>query len=298
MKKDVKKALIELNIATFLFGFIGVIAKTITLSAPLTIFFRAVVAGVVLFVMMRIHKEKLFFEKRSKALIMVVLGVLFAAHWVTLFQAIKVSTVAVAMISLFTFPVMTVFLEPLFTEQHLKWGDVFSGLLILAGVYYMVPEFSLENDIFLGVLFGLLSAITYAFRNIFTRKYFGDLRGSSVMFFQMGVTIVVCSPILFFEEFVFVPMDFVYIVLLGVVFTALAHSLFVGSLRAVTAKTMGLVSSLQVVYAAFFAYVFLAEELTAPIFVGGACVLSAVLIEVFRVREATGIKKIDLEEGA
>jgi drug/metabolite transporter (DMT)-like permease len=292
----IKRGFFELNLATFLFGFIGVIAKSITLSAPLIILFRAIFAFLALSIFFIWKKEKLLLKKDWHYFLMIVLGFLFAVHWLALFQALKVSNIAVAYISLFTFPVMTVFLEPLFTKDQLCKWDVFTGLLILSGVWFLVPEFDLSNDITQGVLWGILSAFTYALRNIFTRKYFRKNSGASVVFYQILVTILVCLPFFFFEEFVFVPMDFVYLILLGVLFTAIAHSFFVRSLKVLKAKSVGMITSMQPVYAVFFAFVFLREIPDMRTAMGGALIIVAVVIEVFKVTKK--IKPVDLEDAA
>jgi drug/metabolite transporter (DMT)-like permease len=289
-----KRGFIELNLATFLFGFIGVIAKSITLPTPLIILFRGIFAFLALSIFFMLRKEKLSLKRNLDYVLMFLLGLLFAVHWLALFEAIRVSNIAAAYIAFFTFPAMTVFLEPLFTKERLCFWDVVTGIVISIGIWFLVPEFDLSNDVTRGVMWGILAAFTYALRNIFTRKYFRKASGASIMFYQILVTVLVCLPFLFFDEFVFVPLDFVYIILLGVVFTAIAHSFFVRSLKVLKAKSVGMITSMQPVYAVFFAYVFLNEIPDWRTAIGGALILLAVLFEILKVGRK--IRAIDLED--
>jgi drug/metabolite transporter (DMT)-like permease len=52
-------------------------------------------------------------ERGRDWLLMLLCGLLMCVHWVTYFHAMQVSTVAIGMIALYTYPVMSVLLEPL-----------------------------------------------------------------------------------------------------------------------------------------------------------------------------------------
>ena len=65
------------------------------------------------------------------------------AHWVTYFYALKLSNVAIGMLSMFTFPVMTALLEPFFTKQKINSIHIALALLVLIGIYFLVPDFSI-----------------------------------------------------------------------------------------------------------------------------------------------------------
>jgi len=47
---------------------------------------------------------------KKDSLLIVFTGLLTGVHWVTFFHAIQISTVAIAILSLYTFPIMTSFL--------------------------------------------------------------------------------------------------------------------------------------------------------------------------------------------
>ena len=69
------------------------------------------------------------------------------------------------------------------------------------------------------------------------------------------------------------------LILLGVVFTALPHTLFAHGLLHLKAKTASLIACVQVVYAAIFAALLLGEWLTLNVVFGGLVVVSAAMYE-------------------
>ena len=113
--------LVELLIATLLISTSGVLGKFIAMPPPVIIWWRCGIAVVVLYVYCRYKKIDLRIkstkDKRSFLLAALLLGV----HWVSYFYALKFSNVALAMLSLFAFPVITALLDPLFFNQKLKY---------------------------------------------------------------------------------------------------------------------------------------------------------------------------------
>ena len=109
---------------------------------------------------------KLNLARRKDYFIGIGLGLLMAAHWVSYFAAMQYSSVSVGMIALFTFPVITVLIEPFFEGIRLVWQDILSAVVVLFGIFLIVPEVSIDNDVTLGIVVGIGSAVLYALRNL------------------------------------------------------------------------------------------------------------------------------------
>ena len=133
------------------------------------------------------------------------------AHWVTYFYALKLSNVAIGMISLFTFPILTALLEPLFFKIKLNPFYLVLGVFILIGMYILVPEFSLKNNTFKGVLMGLLSALFYALRLLISKKHTKKYDGSMLMFYQIFFISIFMLPVLFFFKYPELKNQFSYL---------------------------------------------------------------------------------------
>mgnify|MGYP000663409011 CR=1 FL=1 len=84
--------------------------------------------------------------------------------------------------------------------------------------------------------------------------------------------------------------DWWLILLVGIVFTALPHSLFASSLRHLSATTAGLISCLQPLYGSILAFAILMERPGIMVLIGGALVISAAFFETWSVSKKVNNK--------
>ncbi len=75
------------------------------------------------------------------------------------------------------------------------------------------------------------------------------------------------------------------LVALGVVFTALPQSLYAAGLRHLSAKTVGILSLMQVVYGAFWGYLLFTETISLRTTIGAGIILACILLETIRLAE-------------
>ena len=151
----VKKSLITLHLAVVLLGGTGLFSNIIPLSAIDITLGRSLFACLALCLFVRAGREHLRLERRLDYFIAIGLGMLMAAHWATYFASMQYAGVSVGMIAMFTFPVITVLMEPLFEKTRLAWQDMLSALVVVIGIVLIVPEVSLDNDVTLGVGLGI-----------------------------------------------------------------------------------------------------------------------------------------------
>ncbi|MEM6529452.1 MAG: DMT family transporter, partial [Chloroflexota bacterium] len=206
---------------------------------------------------------------------MMVTGVVLAVHWVTFFQSIQVGGVALGLISYATFPMFVIFLDPLFTRNRIQRRDVVVAVVTIVGAVLVVPAFDLANDVTRGFAWGLVSSSTFALLSILNKISVADYSGLVVALYQDAVAMVVLIPALFLAEYTLTVQNVALLVLLGVVFTAIAHSLFIQGLREVRAQTASIIASLESVYGIVFAFVFLGERPVLRTLLGGAIILAA-----------------------
>lgn len=274
-----REGLLSVHGAVLIFSFTALFSKLIPLPALEITVYRSVFAFVALAIYIAYKKQSYRLVSPTDYLIAAVLGILLAAHWVSYFYAMQVSSVAVGVIALYTYPVITVFLEPLFHGERPHLVDIISSFAVLFGIYLIVPDFSLDNSVTIGVISGVFSAFMMALRNIMQRRYFSAYAASHALFYQ---TIVVALVLYFFSDTAVAAIDetqWWQLLLLGVAFTALPHTLFANALLHLKAKTVSLIACVQVVYAAIFAAVILGEWLTWNVVAGGLIVLSAAMYE-------------------
>jgi drug/metabolite transporter (DMT)-like permease len=272
-----KKGMVELHVSVVIMSATAVFAKLITLPPRDIIALRCVVAALSLLLFTRLTGTRLGLLRRSDLGLLAVLGLIIAVHWVTFFTAVQMSGVAIGMIALYTFPVMTVLLEPLFFAERIDRRDLMVALIVLFGVYLAVPGGIQGGRVALGAAMGIFSAFLYTFRNILYRKYLCDYPSSAMMFYQIAAAALVMIPFISPDIDLAKDHRWLYLILLGVIFTSLAHTLFVQSLRTIRASTAGLIASLEPVYAMVFAAAVLSEIPGILTVAGGIIVVGAAI---------------------
>jgi drug/metabolite transporter (DMT)-like permease len=275
----VKRSLISLHLTIILLGGTALFSRLVPLSAGDITLVRSVLACVALFAFLTMTKESLRLNNKKDYLVALGLGILMALHWVTYFSAMQFASVSVGMIALFTFPVITVLIEPFFEKVSLVWQDIVSALAVLVGVYFIVPVASLENNITLGVLIGIVSAILYAFRNLIHRNHFKHYSGAKAMAWQTLVIALLLAPFGSSELRTASSNTWVLLLLLGTIFTALPHALIAASLRHLRAKTFSLIACMQPLYGVILAVILLNEKPTWQTLLGGILITSASVYE-------------------
>lgn len=277
-----KVSLIQLNIAVLMWGGTAMFAKGIALPVPHIICLRSLIGAAALVAMLATLRRPLKVNGGRHYGLMLTLGLLLCAHWLTYFKALKVSTAAVAILSLHTYPVITAIIEPFLFSERLRKSDVLLAVVVFLGIVIMTPTMSLSDATTQGIVLGVISGLFFMARNLLTRKYVHQYTGSVLMFWQMLVTGVVLVPWLCIEPVAWTPNAGGLLLLLGVVFTAVPHTLFSASFKHLSAKTVGIIATLLPFYAAFFGYLIHDEALALRTVVGGSVILAAVAFETVR----------------
>jgi len=286
-----KQSLTFLHIAVLLFGGTALFAKLIGLNALDITVYRTAIAAVALSAFLVLTKQAIQLRQLADYGIAIILGIVVGLHWVTYFAGMQMAGITIGIIAFFTYPVMTVFMEPMFSKRLPHLQDVFIAIMVLLGIYLLVPEASFGNQVTLGIATGMFSGFLFALRNILQKRYFIGYSGPQTMLYQSLVaSIMLCA-------FIEVPInqvaekDLYLLLLVGVFFTAAPHALFAASLRHLSAKTAGLISCLQPLYASFFAFLLLNEHITLTTLIGGTLVISGAFFETYLVnKQAKAVK--------
>lgn len=282
MQSNHIKNLSGLLLATFFISTSGVLGKYIAMPSEVIIWFRSVFAMVFLYAFCRFKKVDLKIKSNKHIVPFIISGIFMAIHWVTYFYALKRSNVAIGMLSLYTFPVMIAFLEPLFLKIKFNPMYIVLGCMVLLGVYTLAPDFNLESSNVQGILFGLLSALCYSIRILILKQYVAKYDGGMLMFYQTLIITICLLPVLFFMDISGFESQFPYLLLLALLTTAIGHSLMVHSLQFFSVSTASIISSVQPIFGIILAFIFLNEIPTWNTFVGGSLILATVVIESVR----------------
>lgn len=276
-----RRGLITANIATLFFGLAGVLGSLTGLPAPLITLGRAAFAGLALGGWALLARLSLRPRTGRDLAILIAQGVLLAIHWTAFFQAIVVSNVAIGLLAFSSFPLFTAALEPLLLRQRPQIPEIVAAALIVPGVALLVPAFSLSNAATRGVLWGLLAGATFALLSVVNRSLSARYNGAMISFYQDSVAAIVLLPTLLLTSAASDSLTLRTLLLLaalGLVCTALAHTLFISSLRHITAQLASVIAALEPVWGIGFAWLLLAESPSARTLAGGALIVGATLI--------------------
>ena len=175
MEQNHKKDILYLHLGVMLFSFSGIIAQYVEVPSILAAMGRVLCSSTLLFVIAKIKKESLKLDNTKDYIAIIATGIVLAIHWVTFFHSIQTSTVAIGAITFTTFPLFITFIEPIVFHEKLKMKSIIRALFVFLGVMITVPEFSLDNQMTIGILWGMISSFTYAIATManryFSKKY-------------------------------------------------------------------------------------------------------------------------------
>jgi len=267
------KNLLEIHIAVLFFGLAGLFGKLILLPPLVIVLGRVIFAAIFLAMLALYLQQNLLLNQKKDYLYLFIMGVILAIHWWTFFQAIRVSTVAVGLLTYSTFPIFVTFLEPYFFKEKIKRADIFLALVTFLGVILVIPRFEIADNITRGALWGIASGFTFALLSILNREYIKKYSSLAIAFYQDSAAAVVLLPFLFLREFTFTLKDILLLVLLGVCFTGIAHTLFIKGLTKVRAQTASIIACLEPVYGIVIAIFLLGEIPGLRVGLGGILIL-------------------------
>jgi len=266
-------ALASLHVAVLLFGLAGLFGKWIDLPAATIVLGRAAVAAAVLGILLRLGPAgRRTFEWRMAAN-----GAVLAVHWFAFFKAIQIANVATGLLGFASFPLFVLLLEFALLRARARGLDWTIAGLVVVGLLILVPEPSLHNPVVQGLAWGVLSGFSFALLAVSNRAL-AARRAPTVIAFWQNVCAAAClAPALALAPTRPDAREFALLLVLGVVCTALAHSLFIRSMRVLSAHTASVVAALEPVYGIALAIVLLGEVPDARTMLGAVLIVGAVL---------------------
>ena len=283
-----KAALIKLHIAVFLWGFTGVLGRTIQLNEGLLVWYRLLITIVSLFILMLWRKEV---EKVSFKTTLQLFGVgtLVALHWVCFYGSIKYANVSIALICLSSAGLLTALLEPLISRKKIIVIEILLGLIAIVGIYLI---FHFDTRYRLGIIIGLTASLLSVLFSICNKRMLVTIAPKTMMLYQLtggfiALTFLMPFYLKAFPVASLLPsiQDWGWLLLLSWVCTILAMNFSLQALQKVSAFTQNLTLNLEPVYGIILAFVVYQENkfLDASFYIGFGLILLAVILQMLRV---------------
>ena len=284
-----KRAFLQLHIAVFLAGFTGVLGRLITLNEAVLVWYRMMIACLVLWISLLFQKRKpaasrkLFIQAST-------VGFLLAMHWVSFYAGIKNSNVSTALVCLSAMGFFTAILEPVMLRRPFDMIEVLLGLLAIAGisiVFHFDPHYKL------GIIISLFSAFLASIFPIFNRQILQKMDAETATRYQLSggfifITLLMPVYLHYFPVDKLLPSlsDFAWLLVLGILCTVVAYDLFMKALQKISAFTVNLSYNLEPIYGIGMAFLIYREDKeVSPGFYYGFClIVAAVILQTWRLK--------------
>lgn len=288
------KNYIHLHFIVFIWGFTAVLGKLITIDALPLVWYRMLIATVLIFFYIRYKGLKLKVDKKT-LILMVIAGITLALHWLAFFKAIKVSNVSITLATMSTGAFFTAIIEPFWYGRKVIVYELVFGLIVIIGLYII---FQVETEYWYGIALALTSAFLSVIFTLVNGKLAQYQKPSIISFYELGMGVLLLTLFLgygqsFTMEFFKLSInDLWYIFILASVCTAYAFIASVKVMRYITPYTVMLTVNMEPVYGIIFAFLLLGDdEKMNPMFYLGAVIIIATVI-VNGILKQVGNKKM------
>lgn len=282
MRKNSYKNLIHLHFLIFLWGFTSIFGALINLDPILIVWFRLLIAAILIFIFIFYFYRDSFKFSNSSLLNFVLGGLLISIHWYLFFYSIKISSISLTLSILSTASLMTSFLEPLFYKRPFRIHELIFGLIAIVG---LVLIFGIESENYFAIFVSLICTLLSVLFSLLNGYLIKNHSSFQISFYEIIFGLFIISLIIFFSNIKFSMLmsvnvsDWVYIFILGSLCTAYA---FVASnyiLRFISPYTMMMSLNLEPVYGIFFSLIIFGEKeyMGTQFYIGAGIILLGVI---------------------
>jgi len=288
-----KQSFIKLHTSIIIAGFTGILGKLITLNEVFLVWYRMLIASILLLIILSIKKQlqRLTVQELAK---LGGTGILLTLHWIFFYGSIKASNVSIGVVCFSLSGVFTAIFDPLLHRRRIKIREIFFSILTLCGIALI---FHFDARYRLGIVLGTISSALAALFIIANKHISTKHASTTILFYEMVsgflfVSLLIPFFLYFSSETFAVPntSNSLYILCLAVFCTIGLYTLQTHALRKISAFTVNLSYNLEPLYSIILAMIIFGEEkeLNFAFYVGlGLIVMSVVLQTWGVVRQKT-----------
>lgn len=289
------KSLLFMHMAIFMFGSSSLFGKLIHQHTFVIVAGRVLLSSIIMALYFKINKISIRLNSKKDYGIVLLIGGILTLHWLAFYNSVKISTVAIALLTFSTCPIFTTFLEPLFFDEKLKKTDVFAAIVAFCGVVFVLPKTELGSSMFMGVIEGIFAGFSFALVSMLERKYVKIYKGLVISFYEQIIVFFILLPLVIIVGIK--PLDNIQIgtfVIFSVIFTLFSRLLYITSLKGVSAQTATVATCLEPLYGIILAFILVHEIPTMRDLIGGTIILAAVGYSSFNSMRETKINMIEM----
>ena len=255
--------------AIFLWSSLGVVVRLSGVDVHILIFYSVVVSLIVQGIILSGKNYRKEFPEIKLLKYPLILGAASLINTFSYFLAFKHTTIANAVLTHYTAPVIVAFLAPLFLRERITRPIIISIIIASAGLWIMLNGFSFNEGDAIGITAGLVSGFAYAAVVILIRIYTQSFNPVVLAFFSNSVIAIMLAP--FVREF---PVDALWsFLVMGIVHSTIAPILYFKGLRYVSAGRTAVLGYIEPVIAIIFGIIFLSELPGKGSIIGGLLII-------------------------
>ncbi|MDQ6477928.1 DMT family transporter [Dyadobacter sp. LHD-138] len=283
-----RKAFIQLHISILLAGFTGVFGKLITLNEGLLVWYRMLISGILLLIILGVSR-KLKAVSLEDFKRIAFSGFLLGLHWIFFYGSIKYSNISVGVVCFSLTGFFTAILAPILNKKKFAVSELLLSGLTLLGIALI---FSFDSKYRTGITLGIVSSLIVAFYTIGNERLAHAFGSEVITVYQMiggglGVSVLMPLYLYFFPVDSIIPsmQDLTYLTMLSLFCTVLLYLLVTHALSKISAFTVNLSFNLEPIYSIALAILIYKEnrELTTPFYIGLGLIILSVVLQMAKV---------------
>lgn len=282
-----KKAFIQLHMAILLAGCSGILGNLISLDAVLITWYRMLLAGLMLIIILYIKGNKPIIQKNEWQELSV--GLLLALHWIFFYGSIKYANVSIGVICFCLSSFFTAIISPMLNHQKISWAELLLSSLTLFGISLI---FQFDSSYRIGIGFGVVSSLLFAFYAILNERLSASRNAVRTTALQMiggftGLSVLLLPVyIMNVQHATYLPTinDFCFLFLLAFGCTVCMCFLLNNAQREISAFTVSLSFNLEPVYSILLAIILFKENkmFGTAFYAGLSLIMLSLILQMFR----------------
>jgi drug/metabolite transporter (DMT)-like permease len=279
-------AYFKYTVALLLFGLNGIVASHIALSSYEIVFTRTLIGSLFLILIFVFSKQKLqVWKNPSHLLFLVISGVAMGISWMFLYEAYARIGVSLATLAYYSGPILVMVLSPLLFREKIANATLFGLLAVIVGMLCVNGQVLLKGSASWGLIFGILSAVMYAFMVIFNKKAV-SITGLENPMWQLIISFITVAVFVGFKQGVSIHRidgNLIPILILGIVNTGIGCYFYFSSIGELPVQTVAICGYLEPLSALLFSAALLGETMSLFQIVGAVLILGGAAVgELFR----------------
>lgn len=280
VKNQRAQAMLLMHFCVLLWGFTAILGKVISISALNLVLWRVFLAGLCLYLYMRLRGQRIAKLDAKLHGTIFITGALIGLHWVAFYGSVKLANASIGVLCMCCAPIFSALLTPLFERGKIRWFDVLMALTVLPGMLAVVGGVS--PRFYAGIALGVLAALLVAAFGLMNKRLVEqvDVLGLSILQ-MLSAGLLLLIPALLSGFALPTSADWPILLLFAVLCTAMPFVWAASALKHLSAFSAQFAINLEPVYGIVLAALLLGEtsELSLQFYLGALGILLAVALQ-------------------